>query len=269
MPEELAHDLPEEVYQLGEPIEAYPRSLWKLAGAMLLWLISITMGVLLLVMGIGSLAGWIDWDAEGWMNGLALLVGVAALGFGLWMFLRVLARRNQCVLLFTDGFARIQGKKAEVCRWDEVIELTRNVTVTYHEAFIKTTEYVYKIRRRDGSQIVINSDYDRLKHLAKLGDSLARESCRAAREQALAEWHAGRPVTLGRVTISRDGLTFGNEMVPWNDIKSLSLTGDRVVLGVESRWINWPDSVVCNLPSSPVFLELVELARANPTPPGG
>jgi hypothetical protein len=269
MPEDLAHDLPEEVYQLGEPLEAYPRSGWRLAASLLLWGLGAMLGAAMTVGFAGELLGFFQMGGEDWINYLGLIVGPAMFIGGLYMLIRVLVRSNQCVLLFRDGFARIQDKKAEVCRWDEVEELKRDVTITYHEAFIKTTEYVYKIRGADGRQIVINSAYDRLKDLAKLGESLARESCRALRERIMPEWQAGRPVQLGGVTVSRTGLTRGKETLAWDEIKSLQLTGDKVVIGVEGRWINWPDATLCNVPSAPLFLELVEQARAKPPSPGG
>jgi len=260
MNHELPHDLTEEAAQLGDVTEVYQLSMGRFLRGLLLNTFGACMGAVLILVGGGTLTGlWNpNLNFSTFMLVLALVVGLVMFPASLHSLFRLIRNRKQCVLVFTDGFVRIGHNQQRACRWDQVEGVWQDVTKHYHNGIYTGTTYIYTVRTRGGDTIKFHSDYDRLKNIDKLGQTLQRESSRRLFPRYLETFNAGGTVHFGSLSVSREGLSNGKELLPWDEVTGVKISQGVLTVGKKGKWLNWSTVPVSQIPNFHLLTVLVD-----------
>jgi hypothetical protein len=102
--------------------------------------------------------------------GFAILVLLGAL----YWALRIIFRRSKAVVVYYDGFAYFDGKKARTFRWSEIASITMNVVqMSYYGAIPAGTMHNYTIVDQAGTKLKLDNT---LSGVGKLFDCIREET---------------------------------------------------------------------------------------------
>jgi hypothetical protein len=239
------HEVADKVAQLGTPLAEFAvsgaRVAWLLTAAVLLF----PLGLLLLILAV---AGLFIGHAE---HGLVhlLILGVSLLLASVFLAVRTWRRRGLRVLVFPEGLVRVQGTHVEAFFWDEVRTVLQRKNVG-HWARFAHGKYVFTVHRHGGGELHFD---DALPDVRRLGDLIRRESLRHLLPAALEAYEAGQPLPFGRVQLSRQGLRYGTEWVPWEKVREVNVTEDRLTIHKAGNWLPWCVVLVADVPNLHVF----------------
>lgn len=74
--------------------------------------------------------------------------------------------------------------------------------------------------------------------------------------QLLAAYNAGNVITFGPLSISRQGVSNGKELLPWPSITEIGVRQGCVSVGKEGKWFDWSNVAVSHIPNYYVFMAL-------------
>ena len=132
-----------------------------------------------------------------------VLAAAAPIGslFLLWSWFKNLGLR---VDVHEHGFVLYRRSGAQMCRWEDAVELWSSCFDGNAPAYGRQPKKGYTIRRRDGWNIQLTSS---LAGLEPLADRVRRETYARMMPWALSQFQAGGQVSFGMYSLSRMGLT--------------------------------------------------------------
>jgi hypothetical protein len=251
--EELPDDLPEEVYQMGQPITVFKPHVWRQGFGIVFGFVMIGGGAAAIIIGIILALA----HRAGFRPGYLLWVPVGGLLVFLGTLLVVHTLRNLTlrVAIFPDGLVRIRHRAVDIYYWDEIEKVYQQVTNHYYNGVYTGTSYVYRVHRNDGQKVVFN---DQVKNVQNLGDLIQQEVMRCLLPRAFARYQEGKPVTFGKITVEQEGLTYNNAFLPWREVQSVKLAQGMLVVNQEGKWLSWCKVSVASIPNLFVLLALID-----------
>jgi hypothetical protein len=254
-----APSLPPEIYQsasayqLGQQPSAVYRVTTggrRIAGG----IVFIIVGVLLVVAGFAVMTQSTDNSVGG--IALALFGGCFIVG-AIYMFLYGTIYKNWGVYVFEQGFLFKKGNETpQPFRWDQIEAVWYQVTRHYRNGIYTGTTHRYRVRRKDGYQIVLN---DRFTNVGQLGDTISNQVTKILLPQVIAAYNAGQTITFGPLSVNRQGLlnVLGN-LLPWSEITGIEIQRGYVAVSRAGKWLKWSNQPVANIPNVFVFIALVK-----------
>jgi hypothetical protein len=189
------------------------------------------------------------------------LLGVG-LVFGGWTTLR---RTHQTsgvhVSVFTEGLVRKQDDQLEVVRWGEIGEVQRGVSATKMQGFTIGKPQRLLLVCRDGRRLEFNETLARLGDLRKLVEERTHP---LLLRSSLDAYNAGEAVPFDALIVSRTGLQYFRETLPWDQFDRAEVTGGRLLIWSKDRRqprFTVPFINVSNLHVLLVFLEEIRRPR--------
>lgn len=245
------YDIPPEALSLGTPISVHPvdnkkqRTNFITAGFMVL----MGMGC----MGIGVIGGIAErnWSLLGLMSLMGFFFG----GMGAWMVYSGFNQRDWRVFLFKDGLSHTKQGKTTVIHWNEAVAVWQNITKHYRNGVYTGTTYHYTLTATDNRKLTFNND---LTEIEKLGQAIQNEVFNALFPKYVASYNNGQTLQFGKLSISKAGISNGKEMIPWPEVKGVSL--DRGIINVkkEGKWLTWSSVTVGQTPNIFIFTSIVD-----------
>ena len=133
-------------------------------------------------------------DSEFW----ALLVFVPLLALNVFLLVRTLrASATVCEAGIRYTTLRCKGEML----WSEVEKFRYSVLTTYHEGFIKTTQYTMILVDKDGQRAELGSNVEHPKELAAL---LCAKLHPLLLQKTIAAYDSGKTLDLGAVKLARE-----------------------------------------------------------------
>lgn len=189
------------------------------------------------------------------VNSSWAFVGLILLCAGAWLAINALRYYGLCVYVFTEGLVRLKGDKADAVRWDQVKTIWQKADKRYISSFYLGTSHAYTVQRDDGKKFTFN---DGLRNVGVLGETLIREVNSRLVPEAIATYNAGKPVVFGKLSVSIHGISNGEEIVLWNQVKGIQVIKGALAVNKEGQLVNWPSIRAAKTPNLPVFLALVD-----------
>lgn len=186
-----------------------------------------------------------------------VVLGIAAIIAGIYTLLYGTIYKNWHVYVFEQGFLFKKGNEApQPFRWDQIEAVWYHVTRHYRNGIYTGTTHNYRVRRKDGYQIVLN---DRFTNVEKLGDTISNQVTKILLPQVIAAYNAGQTITFGPLSVNRQGLTnvLGN-LLPWPEIKDIEIQRGFVAVSRAGKWLKWSNQSVKDIPNVFVFIALVK-----------
>ncbi|MCI0462617.1 MAG: hypothetical protein L0Z62_37175 [Gemmataceae bacterium] len=222
-------------------------------------------GPALFLLGAGLLG--VLWAAGHWQGSLlGFLLALA----GLFICVAALRSRGAQVLAGPKGLARVEGGEVEVFRWDEVTAVRERMTAGggNHQprvmAWAKGEDHVLELQCADGRCLVLRKCVEHFDTLVALVKHYTREWLMP---EAMAAFHAGERLSFGPITVDREGVHCGEEMLPWREVESLEVSGGKVTIRRSDKWLAWFSVPVGEVPNAHVLAALAWEARQRPGPP--
>jgi Family of unknown function (DUF6585) len=182
-------------------------------------------------------------------------LGVILLCGGLWLAINALLYYGLRVYVFTEGLVRVKGNATDVIRWDQIKTIWQKVNKRYLGSFHIGTTHVYTVQRDDGKKFKFNNG---LNKVDALGNTLTQEINRRLLPKAIDTYNAGEPVTFGKLSVTIHGISNGEEIILWNQVKNIQVNKGTLAINKDGQWLNWTTIKVSGIPNFPVFMSLVD-----------
>ncbi len=230
-------------YQLGTPQAEYKVGFKKST-----LILAIVLGVAL-GGGFGA-AAVSSSDAKPILAILSLIFTIMALYY---VFMPVIYRSWRAYIC-SEGLLSVRGSKIEAFRWDQIEAMWQSVTRHYTNGIYTGTTHVYTVRSKDGRQVVFN---DRFANVEQLGNTISRQVTNRLLPQVIHAYQAGNTITFGPLSISKQGVSNGKELLPWSQIKEMGVNRGVVTVKKEGKWLSWSSVMASKVPNLFVFMALV------------
>ena len=235
-------------YQLGTPTADYKAALTRKSYVLM---------VVLLIMAV--LFGFIAFqDNSGTTDSgsmvILLIVALCAFAGFLWTALYPIIFRSWHVYVCTEGFVFTRGSKVDACQWNQIESMWQQVTRRYVNGVYTGTDHRYTVRRNDGFEMVFN---DRFSKVETLGNTISQEVTRRLFPRVIEAYNAGNTVTFGPLSVSKQGVSNGKELLSWNQIKGIGVNRGIVTVKKEGKLLNWSSVQVAKVPNIFLFMALV------------
>ncbi|HEU5200632.1 MAG TPA: DUF6585 family protein [Ktedonobacterales bacterium] len=249
-----AHELAER-YQLGAPQAEYQRWL-RPAG--------IVTSVLLALGGIFFLTIFAPSVARDGTDWPSIIIGLLLLAGAFIWPISFLININQRVYLCAKGLVQVKGKRVDVVRWDQVEWVVDHVVRRAYSLnnipLAKFTTHVYKVRRTDGVKLTFR---DSLRNVESLGETMVWATTRHLIPRAIATYNSGVPVPFGDLTVSKEGISKGKKLLPWDRYDHYEIKEGDVLLWAKGKFFVWKRFPERKLHNALVFSALLDYRQNN------
>jgi hypothetical protein len=118
--------------------------------------------------------------------------------------------------------------------------------LTFHMKYT----YQFTFQGSDGRILVINERLAQINALAQLIEEKVIQRLGPAAEES---YGAGKPVSFGPISVSRNGIDNGRDTATWNEVFSVEVLGGNLVVTVagdqhRGKWHKIPAETIPNLP---------------------
>lgn len=238
-------------YQLGAPTAEYRR--WLRPSGIATSAALILVGLLFLLLAFTST----DSDSLGLL--VFSLIFIAA---GLIWPLIFLLNSGQRVYVCPAGLVQVKGSAVDAVRWDQVESVTQAVTRQTIRVYLipvaRITNHAYTVRRPDGTTLKFK---DGLRNVESLGNTIARAATQYLTPRAIAAYNSGAPVAFGSLSVSQQGISKGQTLLPWNQFQGYQISNGRLLIRQQGKRLNWSSTPVRNVPNLFVFVALMDSIR--------
>lgn len=230
-------------YQLGMPTAEYKPgfSTSKIIGI-----------VTLLVLIVGSIViGIIS-------SQLAIFLIIAGSSFALLLGFLVdtFLSRDKRVYVCPGGLLYLHGKKIEAIRWDQVEAVWQRVVRRSSVGIKGAAAHLYTLRRNDGAKFKFD---DHLDNVEALGNTIVMETASLLWSRCIAAYQAGQTVAFGRFSLNQQGVIYGKELLPWQQVKEIQTDRGFIVIQKAGNPSHRLQTVaVSQIPNFNVFMALVD-----------
>lgn len=196
-------------------------------------------------------------------NGWTLNGGVYALALSLFFWIATCYFGVMAIValginlyLFQHGLIYCSFGKRRIIPYDEITVIWQGQVPLEHHEEKAAIEERYVIETADGERLILGQMFA---NIQQIGDLIQQEFVRRQLPQTLNAYRWGRSIHFGLFSVSRTGLTTTNGILPWSDLKSVTLQdGILSFTGNAGRSLEWLNVSTANIPNVCLFLALIQ-----------
>jgi hypothetical protein len=233
---------------LGSPVAAYkPRSARRTLSLVGGFVLCVAGGFAMLYSGMGRV------PSDDRIPIILLGVFLAFIG---WAVIETWIRAwGLSAQVYTDGFIRTRFNQQEICRWDDIVAVWQYVVKRYYNGVYTGTTHTYTIQKRDGTKLKFD---DTLGNVEQLGNTIQEEVARRLLPLAIAAYNRGEPVPFGKLSLSGQGLSWGDKTLPWSEVQGVQINKGYLTVKKQGKWLRWANISVSQIPNLLVALTLID-----------
>ena len=243
----MAERLPKGAENLGgKPIAEY-KGMASLSGVL------VGLGVVFGLLGFGLVIGGLLASRSD--SSLLCLVppGLICLGFGIWAANEWRLKHNLRALVYPDGFIHVRGGRVNAFRWDEIAEVYQSMQRTHR--FGRAAQKIYMVKDATGKKSVLTGE---LAGIAALGETIQREVTARMLPRCWEEYNQGKTLQFGALGISKEGISKGKEIQPWDQVEEVRLEWGSIVVKKNDKKLPWASITASSTPNLFVFTSMVD-----------
>jgi len=225
------------MYQLGEMRQIYKPTFTNPFTIIGMVIGTIILDIIALVV-IANLTGYIYY--------ILIVIPIVAIIYAIYGLLTF----NLKVYVFTYGFVGAKGSAIDVVRWDQIEAVWERIMRSRYGL-----RYTYTVRRGDGKIFKYGNV---LKGIANLGSTIQQEVTRIQLPRAIAAFKAGQQIPFGPINVAMQGVNNGKEIIPWNQIGSITIKRGVLAAQIGGRFLRWSSVKARNVPNLGVLIGLVD-----------
>jgi hypothetical protein len=185
--------------------------------------------------------------------------------------------RSVRILVFPWGLTYSNEDTKITARWEEVTHVWQQVVRHSTNSVHTSTDYSYRMLFADGASVRFRASLDARTarrseasglspapgtttqvEVAQLGRIIETAVTRAQLPKAIDLFNSGQPVSFGPLSVSRTGITDGDQILPWNEIEWVRTYSGKVSVKKSGKWLAWGKADVSQIPNYFVFNALVQ-----------
>lgn len=160
----------------------------------------------------------------------------------LWLFIRsdIRATYHKTSLYLCElgllGYHE-QDKRVTIIPWDTIASVWLQIMPQYtavSEEEETRYDWTYTFQRTDGAKFTFEGHFG----VMALSFIVAKEVTSRLLPRAIATYEAGLPVSFGNIQVSRKGIQIGHEAIAWQNIYSIEMEGDQIMVRLPD-WEHW------------------------------
>jgi hypothetical protein len=263
------------VTELGEPESLFHVSRGR-------FLAKLALGVFLVLVGVvGNYLWWFRGPAtfEHFVFHLLYIVPIS----GIALLLHMYRNRGLFVLVYPTGLLRLRRGEVDSFPWNEVESVRLRVTRAEAAEFardpdgstlacwlaadvptFKLWDAGLTVVRGDGVEAhfgPVLSEYD------VLAEEVQKRTFRALWPSVRDRFRDGDRVLFGELEVGSTGLWHGGKLLPWRELKELTIAQGKLSLKQTGKWLPWALIDLAGVPNPHLLFALAEEARRTSHPP--
>jgi hypothetical protein len=180
---------------------------------------------------------------------LGLFLLAALTGWGAY------ANWKKGLLLYEQGFILRTRKGTQEWRWPEIASIKSRITRHYTNGIYTGTTHEYTLLNRQDEKLVVNDVFSKVEELAA---EIEKNIFPLLYRPAADMYNSGALVTFGPVCLSKAGLQFGKKVIPWEEVKQISLQrGELKISKKDGGWFSGASLAASAIPNLPVLLAIL------------
>ncbi len=170
--------------------------------------------------------------------------------------------RSWSVSVYSEGFAFAHGSKLDVFRWDQIESIQQSTVHRTYRLFIviafTLSFHKYRVRSQDGRQILLKN---RISDMDGLMKTISEAQKNIIWPQIVSAYNAGNTLSFGRLGVNQQGLSNGQELVAWEQVKEVQLNEKTGIYSIkkEGKMLNWFSAKSFDIPNLAVLQDLVKV----------
>jgi hypothetical protein len=168
--------------------------------------------------------------------------------------------RSWSVSVYSEGFTFAHGGKLDVFRWDQIESIQQSTVYRTYRFFLviafTLSLHKYRVRSQDGRQILLKN---RISDMDGLMKTISGAQKNIIWPQIIAAYNAGNTLPFGRLSVNQQGLSNGQELIAWEQVKEVQLNEKTGVYSIkkEGKTLNWFSARSFDIPNLAVLQDLV------------
>ena len=236
-----------EAMSLGEPIAEYVPTVANTKGGKIAGLIVSVAGAIAIVYGVIAMFS----DTRVFCVPLG---GIVLAWFGVRSYRQAIRQSGRRVAVYAEALAHTQDGAATVYPWDCIKEVREAiVTEVDDRTHVSVTTHTYTIVDDAGRQ---ESFDDKIAGIQRLGGTILQEVTRRLLPKAQAAYDGGQTLTFDKFSLSKAGLSNGEETLPWEQVESVALRAGRIEVKEKGEQQLWEIVRASEVPNLHVLLAL-------------
>lgn len=251
----LAVGLPPEALGMGNPSAAYKiANFWSWAFAVIFGLVGLLACAITAFAGVSTVTD--SSNQEGAiLSGVCFgVIALGLLGLAGWQGYAAVQKRSRRVVVLDSGLVRVNGKKSDVIRWDDVATVFQAITNIRRYGMTVSTTYAYTVYLKNNTKFLFNNSVN---NISALGETIQNEVTKRLLPQYLQTYNSGGSVTFGKFTLSQAGISNGWETIPWDQVDAVNINNGFISVRKQGKWLNWAGQSAANTPNLFIFLNMV------------
>lgn len=152
------------------------------------------------------------------------------------------------------GFLFSKDGKAEAFRWEQIESLWERVTLYKSYGMNAGMTHKYTVRRIDGTEVILD---DKFGNVDKLGDTINEEIIKVKLPQAIAAFAKAEVLNFGPISISPQGISKGTDLLPWDQVKSISIVRGYFIVDRYKKMLSWANIEAYKIPNVLLLTKLI------------
>ncbi len=182
-----------------------------------------------------------------------LVVAVVVVFFGALVLFNAWRTWPLAAVLYEDGLALNRRQGLQMVRWNQVDSVKQAITRHYYNGVYTGTTHVYTVETKDHVKVQLNDQLAKIEDLGRAVQQGVSSALWPQYEQAL---EAGQRLSFGPLGLDSERLYSGNKVLPWSEIKAISIKKGVISVKKEKGWFNWASVTVPQIPNFFIFLEI-------------
>jgi hypothetical protein len=200
-----------------------------------------------------SVWSYVDPNAPAWLKPFWVAGGILLLVTGGAIFN---ALREYQVDIREQGFVYSTVFETVNVPWSDVTTVWQAVRARQRNG--PTTSATYTVLLKNKKKLVL--DNERFKNAEGLGNTIQREVTRRLMPKYIGIMRAGGTAEFGRLSINKQGISNGVELIPWPQVKGVQVNNGIININIEGKWLAWSSIMTHEIPNLFIFLEMIDQA---------
>jgi len=159
------------------------------------------------------------------------------------------------VVLHQGGLAHSHFGKRRLISWEGIESVKQAIIEHYMNGAHTKTTYHYTLTLDDVTRLVCTKYL--LQHVEKLGKRNMDQTTKVILPRARRAYNKGKMVDFGPLSVSQDGLHYGNSLLVWEDIQGVKLKEGYISVSKRGKWLRWCNISASSVPNLLTFLTMV------------
>jgi DNA-directed RNA polymerase subunit RPC12/RpoP len=159
------------------------------------------------------------------------------------------------VSVHASGIVHSHRGKSRIIPWEDISKVTESIGDSEQSGSHASAEHVYTLELSDRTEFVYSNK--RIERVDELGDIIIDKTSALILPQVRVQYDRGKVFDFGRLGVSREGLHYRKNILPWKEIKGVKIADGYIEVSKQGNWEKWCNIKTSSVPNLHVFIMFV------------